>query len=205
MSRWMSLKKLKIKSEEPIKKESKKLIDDEIPVMNDGGNVRTKKNWKDLGFRSKDGIGWWDRRKLKKKPEISFLIKMLFSNGTCKEFVVSTSEEVFTYRKRTYYLKYDDAYFNLTQNQFELTYFDDHPVPLDKSIIKRGDKAFWSVSPENLKPLIDMNYVKVLASSTDIDKYLKMTATLCVLITMLSLITLLLVFGVRKTLTGGSD
>lgn len=178
----------------------KKIIDSELPHVADG-LVAEKKNWKKLKPWSKEGLPWRDRRKLKKKPEISFLIKMLFSNGTCKEFVISTSHETFTYKKRSYYLKYDDAYFNLTQNQFELTYFDDCSVPINKSIKYEGDKAFFSVTPENLKPLIDMNYVKVLASSADLDKYLKMNATLAVFSAFGVIILLLMVFRVGKMIT----
>lgn len=113
-------------------------------------------------------LAFWDRHKLRKSPEKAFLIKMLFSNGTCKEFVIIGKTETFTYNKRVYFLRYEDSWFNITQNQYELTYFDDYPVPIDRKILKQGDKAFWSVTPENLKPLIQMEYVKALATSEEL-------------------------------------
>lgn len=134
--------------------------------------------------QKRKGLSWFDKRKLKKHPEKSFLIRMLFSNGTCKEFVIKTNHELFKYKKRWYHLRYENSYFNLTQNQYELTYFDDFVEPLDREVLKEGNKNFWSVTPENVKPIIDMNYVKVLASSQDIDKWLKTTAILSGLVLM---------------------
>jgi len=116
-----------------------KIRDDELPEVPDGTSRNKVRQ---------SGLSFWDKRKLKKKGDVSFLIKMFFSNGTCKEFVIATEKETFRYRKRTYYLRYEDSWFNLTQNQFELHYFDDVPVPLDKNILKKGNRAFWSVTPK---------------------------------------------------------
>jgi len=143
--------------------------DNELPFVAQGTSREKNKHEK---------MGFFAKRKLKKNAETSYYIMMKFSNGTCKEFVISTTKEVFTYKKRTYYLRYEDSWFNLTQNQYQLFYFDDYPVPIDRKILKKGDSAFFSVTPENLKPLIEMNYVKVLANTQDLDKYLKMGAIL---------------------------
>lgn len=160
-----------------------------LPII-ENGEVKEKQKLK--------GLSWLQKRKLKKKPESSFLIRMFFSNGTSKEFVISTKKETFDYIGKTFYLRYEDSWFNLTQNQYELNYFDDYPVPLDREIKRIGDKNYWSVTSENLKPIIKMEYVKALASSQEIDKYLKMVATLSVMLIFLMLGVLYFVWKTNK-------
>jgi len=163
--------------------------DDVLPEVEEG-KVRDKKKWERLGF--------WNKRKLKKKPETAFLIRMFFSNGTSKEFIICTKDEIFSYKKRWYYLRYQDSWFNLTQSQYELCYFDDYPVPLDRSITQQGDKRFWGVTPENIKPLVEMNYVKVLAQSQELEKKLSTIQLLCILMLFILLGTLYYVFKLGK-------
>lgn len=163
--------------------------DDILPEV-DEGKVYEKKKWRKLGF--------WNKRKLKKKPETSFLIRMFFSNGTSREFVIVTRNEVFRYKKRTYYLRYEDSWFNLTQNQYELNYFDDFAVPLDRKVIKLGNKKYWSVTPENVKPIIDMNYVKVLAEAGEMDKWVKMVLIVVILLFFFTLYVMLKVVKIGK-------
>ncbi len=195
----LKLKKLKAEAEKDTKPSLGKVSDKELPMVLDGdegGVVVEKQKW----TSRKSKLKFFDKRRLKKKPETSFLIRMIFSNGTSKEFVISTRAEIFTYKKRTYYLQYDESVFNLTQNQYELSYFDDVPTPLRRRIIKTGDKAFWAVTPENLKPLIEMNYVKVLAQNTEIDKYLKSTTMLTIFNMMLGFIILFFSYKSYKVL-----
>ena len=162
-----------------------------VPTVEEG-KVREKLKWEKLGF--------WQKRKLKRKPETSFLIRMFFSNGTSKEFVISTTKETFDYLGRTYYLRYEDAYFNLTQNLYELNYFDDYPVPLDREVVKIGDEKFWTVTSENLKDIIKMEYVKALASSQELNKFLRMNATLSVLIVFMNMVVIYFVWNASKIL-----
>lgn len=130
-------------------------------------------------------IKFRDRIKLKRRPEISFLVTMLFSNGTIKHFVVTTKEEIFTYKKRTYYLKYTDAWFDLSHNQYRLFFFDDYPVPIDREIVKKGGEHWFSVTPQNLKPLVKMEYVKALANAHELSKFLKFTLLLMIVNTLI--------------------
>lgn len=171
------------------KKKTKELDYSELPTA-EGCKVYEKKKYRKLGFRNV-----W---KLKSKPEKSFLIKMLFSNGTSKEFVIVGKTETFDYRKRTYYLQYENSWFNITQNQYELTYFDDFPVPVNRKIIKEGDEAFFSVTPENLKPLIKMEYVKALASSEEITKKLKTIIFFCFVFLFMFIINILVSWSARS-------
>lgn len=163
--------------------------DDELPVVEEEGLVRFKKKRERMRF--------WDKRKLKRRGERSFYVTMRFSNGTMLEFVIATTGEQFKYKKRTYYLRYEDSWFNLTQNQYQLDYFDDYPVPIDRKIIKKGDKSFFSVTSSNLKPLIDMNYVKVLANAQDLDKYLKMGAILGIINMIILIMIGIAIMGLR--------
>lgn len=177
-----------------------KAIDKTLPLAIDGGRVKEKDKWDTVKWwhLKKKGLAWIDRRRLKKKPETSFLIRFLFSNGTSKEFVISTTEETFRYKKRTYHLRYENSFFNLTQNQFELTYFDDFVEPLDRKIIRKGNEAFWGVTPENLKPLIEMNYLKVLASQGELDRYLKMNAILTVVLLFFNFFFMFMLFYLSR-------
>ena len=176
---------IKAKLEKEVKKKVPELP--EFPDKDMGANLKPIKKLSKLKFR--------DKWRLRRKPEKSFLVTMLFSNGTSKTFVVATREEVFTYKKRTYYLKYDDSWFSLSHNQYRLFYFDDSPVPLQREIIKRGEKPFWSVSPDNLKPLLKMEYVKTLAQSQELSRFLKFSLLLGVANAFLSVIILGLIYN----------
>lgn len=152
------------------KKEAEQLSEKSNDPIIQSGSMRLK--------TKQEGLKRKDKRILKNNPETAFYIEMYFSNGTSREYVIKSKEECFCYKKRWYYLRFEDSWFNLTQNQYKLNYYDDHPVPIDRKVIRKGDKNFFSVTPENLKPLIEMEYVKALASSQELSKYLKMTAVI---------------------------
>jgi len=161
---------------------------EELPVVD--GQSRHKLKYEKLS--------WLQKRKLKTHGESSFLINMLFSNGTSKEFIITTTAETFTYKKRTYYLYVENSWFNLTQNQYQLFYFDDYPVPIDRHIVQTGNESYFSVRPENLKGLLKMEYVKVLSHSMELDKYLKMSAIFSIINSGLSLIILIMLYNLMK-------
>ena len=160
-------------------------IDEEIPKVTQG-TVKQLKN------RSR--IAPIDRIKLKYKADCSYLITMLFSNGTCKQFVISTREETFTYKGREYFLRYEDAWFDITYNQFRLFYHDDTAIPINREIQLLGDEKWFSVRPENLKPLLKMEYVKVLAQSQELSKYLKTTLIIVAIVGLIALGNLILTY-----------
>lgn len=165
------------------------VMDSEVPTLASGSSREKLKHEK---------LGWFQKRKFKKHPDRSYFITMFFSNGTCKEFVIVSNDEVFTYKKRMYYLRFENSFFNLTQNQNHLLYFDDYPVPINKQITKTGDKAFFSVSPDNLKPLLKMEYVKVLSQNLELDKYLKMSAIFSIINAGLGVIMILMLYNLGK-------
>ena len=167
-------------------------------INNTQPQQQVSQDFKIKDIKKQKGLSFWDKRKLNKKPERSFLVTMMFSNGTCKNFVVEANSETFEYNKKNYYLRYEDSWFNITHNQYELFFFDDHPVPLDRSITKQGDKKFWSVTSENLKPLIDMNYVKVLASSQELEQFMKTATTILIFVVFVLIVLGYKVFDIAK-------
>ena len=138
-----------------------------------------------------DKFKWKHKMMIRFWPEETFLVEMIFSNGTTKEFIVRAKGETFTYKGKEYYLRFEDAYFDLNHKQNKLLFHEDFTVPLRKEIIKEKDpnnpKLFhplFEVHPSALKNLLDMEYIKQLTTD-DLSKYLKMSL-------LLSAITLLL-------------
>jgi len=160
-------------------KVEKPIIDTEVPVV-DGNKSRE--------VRKKEGLGFRQKMILKRKPDISFLITMLNSNGTCKQFVIATTKETFSYKGKIYHLRYENSWFDLSFNQYRLYYFDDYVEPIDRAVMKQGDEKFFSVTSSNIKPLIKQEFVKALTQAGELSKYLKITMV-C------SAITLFLVGG----------
>lgn len=139
--------------------------------------------------------GFMNKLRDKKAKDRSYLITMRFSNGTERSWIIVTRQEVFYYRKRGYYLRYQDNFFDLSSNRYKLYYHEDYCLPLDRNIVVFQDtgttipKAFLSVTPHNLKPLIKMEYVKALAQAVEISKYFKFIIILIVIALIFGMIT----------------
>jgi hypothetical protein len=153
--------------------------DTDIPEVTDGGKVRE--------IKQGEKISVMDRLKMGRHGDTAWVVTMLFSNGTCRQFVITTKEEIFKYKTRWYHLRYENSWFDLSFKYYRLFYFEDHVEPLDKEIIRKGDIAWWTVTPENIKPYTKQQYVKNLTES-DITKWLKIIVVICG-------ITLLVVFS----------
>lgn len=153
--------------------------------------------------RHKDPKKWYrfsrkDRKNLKKKAEISYLITMKFLNGTRKTFVIITKNKTFKFRKQMYYLYYEEAWYDLSMNQYHLEYIENCSVPINRELTMKGKEAFHSVTPDNLEPLIKFEYVKVLAGSHSFDKVLKTILVVSFINLAISVINLLIGFGGGK-------
>ncbi len=149
-------------------------------------------------FQKKKGklkIRWWDRRKLKKHADESFIITMMFQNGTLKTFVIRTSEKTFKVKKKTYYLFYEETWFDLSMNQYHLFYHENFAVPINREIRQEGDESYFVVTPQNLKPLIEFHYIKTLAGSHSLNKSMKFIIILLVINGIISLAVLFAVFS----------
>ena len=146
-----------------------------------------------------ENLKYLDKVKLNLFPTKTFLISMHFSNGTMKQFVIYSNREIFEYKKRHYYLRYEDAWFDTTYKLYRLNYFDDYPYPIDRKVTKitqSGDKSLFTVSPENLKPLIEMEYVKALASAHQITQWLKLTLMMSVGSLIIGIINAIMIYKI---------
>ena len=183
----------KISADRMTKKDVRHLKDDDKPIPKDKDTVGMASESKKLM-----GLSFWDRRKIKKKPEHSFLITMIFSNGTSRRFIISTNEETFSYKKRHYNLRYEDSYFSLTDNQFILFYHEDFVNPIDRELVRLGNEAYFTTTPENIKPIIDMEYVKALSSSIELNKFFRSSLVLMILNLLIGLFNLFMMFKLNK-------
>ncbi len=183
----------------------------EMPKVEDDKKVLTKK-WKIFPkdrsgvreIKKREKLSWKDNLYLNRFPSQSFLIEMFFSNGTSRTWVIKTSKETFEYKKRTYYLRYQDSWFNLTNNQYKLYFHEDYVCPIDRKVLVQPDnnpetvgkeKAFFSTTPSNIKGVIDMDYLRNLIGSENFNKMLK----LAVIFAGVSLLLLVIhVFGIVK-------
>jgi len=122
-------------------------------------------------------LGFWDRHKMKKFPEKTYIVSMFFPNGTYKEFVIIADKPTFSFNKKTYIIEPKKAYWDLMQNQYRLIYHADYITPIERDIKQYVDskekEIFLAVNPSNVENIIKQEYVKVLASSQNIDTYLK--------------------------------
>jgi hypothetical protein len=188
--------------------------DTELPTVTDEPFPRTL--WQKLrgkqpparvrDLEQQENLNWKDKRKLNKKADRSFLITMRFSNGTRRTWVILSRGDFFTYRKQMYYLMYENAYYDLTNHCYHLDFFDDHVVPIDRKILLIPDKsavqgketAFFAVNPANVKPIIKMEYVKALADSQSLSKYMKFLVIVNMAAVLISAVGIYLVNSIPK-------
>lgn len=126
-------------------------------------------------------FGFWDKRKLALSPEKSFIIHMMFANGTSKIFVIKTRGYSFEMKKKTYFLIYEESWFNLSLNQYELFYHENYVVPINREVQQLGNEAYFNVTPENAKEIIDFEYVKVLAGANNISNSMRLIMILVII------------------------
>lgn len=143
---------------------SESQVDNELPTVKDGGQVREIKQGEKISMR--------DKIKMGRSGETSWVITMLFSNGTCRQFVISTTQELFKYRKRWYHLRYENSWFDLSFKYYRLFFFDDYVEPLDTEIIRKGNDSWWSVTPDNVKGFTRQQHIKNITES-EITRWLK--------------------------------
>jgi len=143
---------------------SEKQLDIELPKVRDGGKVRE--------IKQGERISIMDRIKMGRHGDTAWVITMLFSNGTCRQFVITTKEELFKYKGRWYHLRYENSWFDLSFKYYRLFYFDDYVEPLDKEVIRKGDTSWWTTTPSNIKPYAKQQWAKNLVES-DITRWLK--------------------------------
>lgn len=161
----VKLKKKDIKEVKDVTLKTSNSKDKIIEVKRKGGilDLNLKKNKLNFGFKGEQD--------LKKKPESSYIIEMLFSNGTCKQFVLQTQEKSFSLSNdstKQYILYYEESYFDLSLNQLKLIYHEDYVTPINREImIDDENNPYFFISPDNLKDAWEMRYVRVITKNQD--------------------------------------
>ncbi len=126
-------------------------------------------------LEKKEKISFFNKLRLKIRPDRSFLITMMFNNGTSKTFVIVAKNQTFQYRKKMYHINNEESFFNLTQKQYQFFYQEGSAEPINREIQKKGNEKWFSVTPENLKPLLRQEYVKTMAAASELSKFLKLS------------------------------
>jgi hypothetical protein len=177
---------------------------DEMPIVNEqfvGGNGSVQKEKKHFG------LNFWQKKDLTGNPATSYLITMLHGNGTLDHFVVKTANNCFFYKKNYYHLNKLQAWYDINNNQTRMLYHENYVEPLDTKVYIEGDRAWLKVTPEMLKPFVEMEYVKVLTESDALSKWLKVAVYLMIanlLFTAIMAISALIQTGVFNNLVPGT-
>ncbi len=149
-------------------KEVRKLEDvKKIQIEADGGAAIEMKRQKKM-FQTQPWyfkFSFWKRSKLKSKPDTSYIITMLFGNGTLKTFVVIPKNNTFKMKKKLYYIVYEECFFDLTNSQYHLFYEEQYCTPINREVIADDKDPYFAITPSSLKSLIKFEYVKTLASA----------------------------------------
>ena len=175
-----------------VKKSDRKItkdlhIDNSIELKKKTSILQSKKNRIKFSF--------WDRRKLRVSPDKSFIVTMMFNNGTLKTFIIRTKDSTFTMKGKTYYLYYEETWFDLSLNQYHLFFHEAFSVPINREVLQSGNESFFAVTPENLKSIIKFEYVKVLAGAHSIANQFKILFILIIVNILMSGLMALKVFG----------
>jgi len=139
-----------------------------LSLLLDGENDTVKEISRKKGKDKKRlKFNWLSNWRLNRHPDKSYIITMMFPNGTLKTWAIKTEKSTFQLGKKCFYLYTEESYFDLSLNQFHLYYNFNFCVPINREVQQMGTEAFFVCKPDNLKGVIDMEYVGRLASSND--------------------------------------
>ncbi len=137
------------------------------------------------------GFGFFKKMKMYRNPSITYLITMLYGNGTMKHFIILTTKDMFTLNKKKYHLNKNEGWYDINFHQHRLMYHVDYVEPINKELKIEGDKAYMSLNPENIEPVLSMEYIKVLSQSQTLTKWIKMVLLFVVIILALNFINVI--------------
>jgi len=149
-------------------------------------------------------LGFFEKRSLKRHPEISYFVGMTFPNGTYKEYIVLGKRPSFNLLGRTFLMDTKEALFDLTQNQYRLQYHFNECMPLHKEVrptVKEGNEVWLTVKSDNAKPIFQQEYVRNVASANEISKYFIVNLVLSGFNLILSFILCFVVFLLSRSLS----
>lgn len=129
---------------------------------------------KKIPGRFRLNLPWRQKMNLKKKPTRSYLITMRFGNGTRRTFVIVAEHDqvTFTFNKGIYQLVFEEAFYDLSTNQFHLDYHERYPTPLNREVVVddtgNDNASFFCVTPGTLAELVKMKIVKAIVTPENI-------------------------------------
>lgn len=138
-----------------------------------GKNTKSFTFGHSISGREKKGIfGFWSKRTLEKKPHLALIVKMIFPNGTTKEWVIPAKKDSFKYQGKRYVIDTKHSFYNVNQSQFEAWYYFGSPFPIENVKTEGSNEAYLAINPDNAGPVIDQNYIKILATANEINRYM---------------------------------
>lgn len=114
-----------------------------------------------------------DKRRLKRKPATSYVVTMLFPNGTSRTFVIATRKRTFKMGSLHYVLRQEEAYMDLSLKKYHFYYHAHHAVPINREVTAVGDERYFTATPENMEGLLQQKYVEVLVAAQGLAKLIK--------------------------------
>lgn len=159
--------------------EAEKLLDT-IIEQDDGLKDEVKFDGKVKKAKRGDGFGFLQQRKMNASPTSTYLVSILFGNGTIKHIVLEGKGNIFTYNKRKYHLNKSQSWYDVNHHQNRLIYYEDYAEPLNRQIYVDGDRRYLSITPDNMQEVMAMEYVKVLSQSQQLSKWLKIAVFLMI-------------------------
>lgn len=168
--------------------EFKEVHSGELPVVDDG-------NGKSKRAEQQRGLSFGDKMKLNRNPLTTYLITMYYGNATCEHFVLECNSNFMTHRKKKYHLDKTQAVWDANEKSNRLFYHENFVEPLQfKTIITETgeDEAYVAVTPENLEPIIKMEFVRLIAEGPELSKMVKIVMFLCIAILGLLLIIVII-------------
>lgn len=175
----------------------------ELSKTVDSYKLTDRPKW-DANRKEKKKLNFFQKRKLKKHPEISFFIGMTFPNGTYKEYIILGNRPSFNLLGRTFLIDTKESLFDLTQNQYRLQYHFNECMPLHKEVkptVREGNDVWLTVKSDNAKPIFQQEYVRNVASANEISKYFIVTLVLSGFSLILTFVLCFIVFLLSRSLS----
>jgi hypothetical protein len=162
----------------------------------------TIKKYNFFSYMSKFSLQFWKayiKREYKKRD--TFLIDMYLRNGKKDTFLISTSDNKFSYKKGLYVIDSDMSIDDIHSNFSRLIYHQDCSIPfkldfnideLNKKLINSSevDKA---INPRNLKGFIDSEVIEIVLKGQELSDEMRFLKLLLIGNVILSGIVLIIV------------
>ena len=124
------------------------------------------------------GLKGKDKRKLAGRPTTTYIVTMIFGNGSCKHFVVEPDKlGFFTYLKKKYHLNQKNCIWDANNNTNRFYFHENYvePVEFKEINVELTDETrmITSVTPENIDGVIKMESLRLIAEGPDLQRWVK--------------------------------